>query len=200
VARFCDVFEEKWREYVDLLIDNHIFVQRTANVGVLPADRAIAWGCTGPMLRGSGVDWDLRRDEPYLVYPRLDFRVCVGRGEKGTLGDCWDRYFVRIEEMREASRMLRQLIRDIPDGPVLADVPRALRVPPGAGYVGIENPRGELGHYVVSEGGKVARRCRVRGPSFCNLSVLPELMGGTMLADAVAIIGSVDIVIGETDR
>jgi len=200
LSGFLDVFEEKWQEYNDLLSFNHIFVQRTANVGILPPEKAIAWGCTGPMLRGSGVGWDVRRDEPYLVYPRLDFQVCVGRGEKGTLGDCWDRYFVRVEEMRESVKMLRQLIRDIPDGPVSADVPRALRVPAGAGYVGIENPRGELGHYVVSEGGKVARRCRVRGPSFCNLSILPELMGGTMLADAVAIIGSVDIVIGETDR
>ncbi len=200
LGRFCDVFEEKWVEYNDLLSHNHIFVERTRNVGILPAEKAIAWGCTGPMLRGSGVAWDLRRDAPYSMYPRLEFDVCLGAGLKGTLGDCWDRYFVKLLEMKESIRILRQCLRQIGPGPVMADVPKTIRVPAGAGYVGVENPRGELGHYIVSDGGKISRRCRVRGPSFCNLSILGEMMPGTMLADSVAIIGSIDIVVGETDR
>jgi NADH-quinone oxidoreductase subunit D len=204
VERFCDVFEQKWTEYVDLLAHNHIFVQRTANVGVIPREMALDFGLTGPMLRGSGVDFDLRRDLPYSLYGEIwnanVFKVPVGRGEKGTLGDCWDRFYVRVLEMRESIEIVRWCLANIAEGPVLGDIPKVLRVPAGEAYVGIENPRGELGHYVVSDGGKVALRCRVRGPSFCNVAVLEELLPGTFLADAVAVVGSTDVVIGETDR
>ncbi len=204
VEAFCDVFDEKWQEYWDLLAVNHIFVRRTADIGVITAAEAIDFGLTGPMLRGSGVDWDLRRDMPYLLYGEIwkagVFEIPVGRGEKGTLGDCWDRFYVRVAEMRESIKIVRWCLANIEPGPVLGDVPKVLKVPPGEAYVGIENPRGELGHYVVSDGGKVAIRCRVRGPSFCNIAVAEDLLPGTFLADAVAIIGSTDVVIGETDR
>jgi NADH-quinone oxidoreductase subunit D len=204
VARFCDVFEGKWREYVDLLAHNHLFVQRTANIGVVSRAMALDFGLTGPMLRGSGVDFDLRRDMPYMLYGEMRAQgvldVVVARGEKGTLGDCWDRFYVRVYEMMECIKQVRWCLANIEPGPVLGDIPKVLRIPAGEAYVAIENPRGELGHYVVSDGGKVAVRCRVRGPSFCNVAVLEELMPGTLLADSVAIVGSTDVVIGETDR
>ena len=126
--------------------------------------------------------------------------VILGKGEMGTLGDCWDRFYVRVYEMIESIKIVRWCLGKIEPGPVLRDIPKVLRIPEGEAYVGIENPRGELGHYVVSDGGKVAIRCRVRGPSFCNVAVLEELMPGTLLADSIAIVGSTDVVIGETDR
>ncbi len=204
VERFLDTFEEKWQEYVDLLMVNQIFVKRTAGVGVIPRAMALDFGLTGPMLRGSGVDWDLRRDMPYELYGEICgdrvFQVPLGKGERGTLGDCWDRAYVRVMEMMEAVKIVRWCLDAIEPGPVIADIPKTLRIPPGEAYVGIENPRGELGHYVVSDGGKVAVRCRVRGPSFTNLAVLEELLPGALIADVIAIIGSTDIVVGETDR
>ena len=204
VERFCDVFDEKWQEYCDLLMVNHIFVKRTADIGVIPKDMAIDFGLTGPMIRGSGIDWDLRRDQPYELYDEIwkdgAFEIPLGSGEKGTLGDCWDRVYVRVMEMREAIKIVRWCLANIEPGPVIADIPKTLKIPPGEAYVGIENPRGELGHYVVSDGGKVATRVRVRAPSFVNLAVLEALMPGTFIADAIAIIGSTDIVVGETDR
>ncbi|MFN0009646.1 MAG: NADH-quinone oxidoreductase subunit D [Planctomycetota bacterium] len=204
VERFCDVFEEKWKEYVDLLVMNQIFVMRTANVGVIPKEMALDFGLTGPMLRGSGVDFDLRRDIPYSLYGEMvkdkAFDVIVGKGEKGTLGDCWDRTWCRVFEMMESIKIVRWCLERIEPGPVLGDIPKVLRIPPGEAYVGIENPRGELGHYVVSDGGKVGVRVRVRGPSFTNVAVLEELLPGALIADAIAIIGSTDVVIGETDR
>jgi NADH-quinone oxidoreductase subunit D len=204
VGRFCDVFEDKWKEYVDLLMMNHIFVMRTANVGVISKKMAFDFGLTGPMLRGSGVDFDLRRDMPYSLYGEIVkdkvFDVIVGTGEKGTLGDCWDRIYCRVFEMMECIKIVRWCLAHIEPGPVLGDIPKVLRIPAGEAYVGIENPRGELGHYVVSNGDKVAVRVRVRGPSFTNVAVLEDLMPGTLLADAVAIVGSTDVVIGETDR
>lgn len=204
VGRFCDVFEEKWQEYVDLLMVNQIFVKRTANVGVVSKEMALDFGLTGPMLRGSGVDFDMRRDMPYMLYGEMAkqnvFDVIVAKGEKGTLGDCWDRFYVRVMEMMESIRQVRWCLDNIQPGPVLGDTPKVLRIPPGEAYVGIENPRGELGHYVVSDGGKVAVRVRVRGPSFVNVAILEDLLPGTLLADSIAIVGSTDVVIGETDR
>jgi NADH-quinone oxidoreductase subunit D len=204
VALFCDTFEEKWPEYYDLLILNKIFVERTARIGVIPRALALDFGLTGPMLRGSGIDWDLRRDMPYSLYGEIwkagAFSVPVARGEMGTLGDCWDRSWVRMVEMLESIRIVRWCLDHIEDGPFMAEIPKTLKVPPGEAYVGIENPRGELGHYVVSDGEKVAVRVRVRGPSFCNLAVLEDLLPGALVADAIAIIGSTDIVVGETDR
>jgi NADH-quinone oxidoreductase subunit D len=165
---------------------------------------ALDFGLTGPMLRGSAIDWDLRRDTPYELYDEIwkdkAFVIPLGSGEKGTLGDCWDRAWVRVMEMMESIKIVRWCLDKIEPGPVIGDIPKTLRIPPGEAYVGIENPRGELGHYVVSDGGKIAVRCRVRGPSFVNLAVLEELMPGSLLADTIAIIGSIDIVVGETDR
>jgi len=204
VSHFCDVFEEKWQEYYDLLMVNKIFVKRTSNIGIITPEQAKDFGLTGPMLRGSGIDFDLRRDMPYLLYGQAfdagAFEVPLGRGEMGSLGDCWDRIYVRVKEMMESISLVRWCLGTIEEGPVLGDVGKSLKVPPGEAYVAIENPRGELGHYVLSDGGKGSSRCRVRGPSFCNLAILEDLMPGTLLADSVAIIGSTDVVIGETDR
>ena len=202
VEHFCDVFEAKWQEYYDLLMVNHVFVQRTANIGVIPVEMAYDFGLTGPMLRGSGVDFDLRRDLPYMAYGEITsaYDIPVGRGEMGQVGDCWDRIWVRVQEMIESIKIVRWCLGSIEPGPVIGDIPKVIKVPAGEAYVGIENPRGELGHYVVSDGGKVAVRCRVRGPSFTNLAVLEDLMPNTLLADSVAIVGSTDIVVGETDR
>lgn len=204
VSLFCDTFEQKWPEYYDLLILNQIYVKRTANIGVIPRAMALDFGLTGPMLRGSGIDWDLRRDMPYSLYGEIfkdgGFKVPIARGEMGQLGDCWDRSWVRMVEMMESIKIVRWCLAHIEDGPVLGEIPKTLKVPPGEAYVGIENPRGELGHYVVSDGGKVAVRVRVRGPSFCNLAVLEDILPGALVGDAIAIIGSTDIVVGETDR
>ncbi len=204
VERFCDTFEKAWREYYDLLMMNQIFIKRTADVGVIPREMALDFGLTGPMLRGSAIDWDIRRDMPYSIYGEIwedgAFKIPLGSGEMGTLGDCWDRAWVRITEMMESVKIVRWCLDRIEPGPVIADIPKVLRVPAGEAYVGIENPRGELGHYLLSDGGKIPLRCRVRGPSFSNLAVLEALLPGTLLADAVAIIGSTDIVVGETDR
>ena len=204
VERFCDTFEKKWQEYHDLLMVNHIFVKRTANVGIISKEMAYDFGLLGPMMRGSGIDFDLRRDMPYELYDEIcadkAFDIPLGRGEKGALGDCWDRVYVRVMEMMESIKIVRWCLGSIEPGPIIADIPKTLRVPPGEAYVAIENPRGELGHYVVSDGGKVAVRCRVRGPSFVNLAVLEEILPGALIADAIAIIGSTDIVVGETDR
>ena len=204
VAQFCDDFGGRCQEYIDLLMLNRIFIGRTADVGVIPPQMALDFALTGPMLRGSGVDFDLRRDMPYMLYGEMYeqgvFDVMVAKGEKGTLGDNWDRTWVRVMEMMESVKITRWCLDNLVEGPVLGAVGKVLRVPPGEAYVGVENPRGELGHYVVSEGGKVAIRCRVRGPSFANLAVVEDIMPGTLLADSVAIIGSTDIVMGETDR
>jgi NADH-quinone oxidoreductase subunit D len=202
---FCDVFEKKWREYDTLLTRNRIFIERTAHVGVIPADLARNYGCTGPVLRGSGVRYDLREAQPYAFYDRVAFHVPVGHGEVGTLGDTWDRYQVRMLEMLESVKIIRQSIEkmnaETTAGEVMAPkLPKAIKIPPSEAYVGIENPRGELGHYIVTDGKDKAYRLKIRGPSFCNLSVVEAILPGTMLADAVAIIGSIDIVLGEVDR
>jgi NADH-quinone oxidoreductase subunit D len=203
-GRFCDVFEEKWQEYVDLLLVNQIFVKRTANIGVISREMALDFGLTGPMVRGSGIDWDLRKDMPYSIYGEIwragAFKIPIARGEMGTLGDCWDRAWVRVMEMIESIKIVRWCLEHIEPGPIMGDIPKTLRVPSGEAYVGIENPRGELGHYVVSDGGKIAIRVRVRGPSFVNLAVLEDILPGSLVGDAIAIIGSTDIVVGETDR
>lgn len=201
VKVFLDGFEKTWHEFWTLIAENKIFIERTANIGVLSDADALDWGCTGPMLRGSGVDWDLRRDQPYLVYDRLDFNVVVGVGYRGTTGDCFDRTFVRMFEMAESVKLVRQCLEQLPEGEVMhEEVGAVIRPAPGQSYVAIENPRGELGHYVVSDGTKQAIRVRVRSPSFCNLSVAEHMLPGAMLGDAAAIIGSTDIVVGETDR
>jgi NADH-quinone oxidoreductase subunit D len=201
VTQFLDYFEPKIKEYDELLSYNKIFIKRTADVGVLPADVAIAFGLTGPNLRGSGVAWDIRKAEPYSIYDRFEFDVPVGHGEMGTLGDCWDRYMVRIREMKESVKILRQALGSIPEGPTIAEeVGKTVKVPAGELYTRVENPRGELGFWVVAGGKDTAIRCKVRAPSFCSMSVFKDLSRGAMIADLVAIVGSFDIVLGEIDR
>ncbi len=201
VRHFLDYFEPKIREYDELLSYNTIFIRRTAKVGVLPAALAIGYGVTGPNLRGSGVKWDVRKGEPYSIYDRFDFDVPVGKGEMGALGDCWDRYMVRIREMRESVKILRQALANVPEGPVMAEeVGKSVKPPAGELYTRVENPRGEMGFWLVSNGKDTAVRAKARAPSFCSMSVFKEISRGAMLADLVAIIGSLDIVLGEIDR
>jgi len=189
-------------EVVRLLIDNKIFIERTANVGILPADVAINFGVTGPVLRGSGVPYDLRRVEPYSIYDRFDFDVIVGKGEVGTVGDCWDRNIVRIREMEESCKIIEQAVAQMPDGPsdVRETVPKRVKPPKGEFYAKAENPKGELGFYIVSDGSNKPYRVRARATSFVNLSVLPVISNGYMIADLIMILGSLDIVLGEIDR
>jgi len=220
LRRFLDEFVPQLNEVDNLLTRNRIFVDRTRDVGVIPKDRAIAYGLSGPNLRGSGVENDLRRKHPYLDYEKYDFEVVVG-----TAGDCYDRYLVRVEEMRQSVRILRQVIEKLPDGPInVADwknmpppksrvmtkmeelihhfivVTEGLDAPPGEIYFGAENPKGELGFYINSKGGGVPHRLKIRAPSFVNLSILPELLPGCSLSDVVAVLGSLDFVMGECDR
>jgi NADH-quinone oxidoreductase subunit D len=161
VGAFLDYFEPKVPEYNQLLTENVIFINRTANVGILTEEVAINYGCSGPMLRGSGVKWDLRRDDPYSIYDKFEFDIPVGSGEKGTTGDCWDRYIVRIREMQESVRIIRQALERIPDGETKAKMPRILKLPKGEAYTRTETPRGEVGFYIVSDGTEKAIVCGV---------------------------------------
>ncbi len=197
---FCAYFKPRIKEFNDLLTFNEIFVKRTANVGVLPKDVAINFASSGPMLRGSGVDWDLRRDDPYSVYHKFEWGVEVGKGEVGAVGDCWDRHIVRMREMEQSVRIIEQAIASIPEGNVQSAIPKRIRPDHGEAYVRTETPRGELGFYVISDGTGSPYRIKARSPAFVNLSVLPEIARGAMLADLVLIVGSVDIVLGEVDR
>ena len=204
IEDFCDYFEPAiLNEYNRLLSYNGIFISRTANVGVIPADMAISFGLTGPNLRGSGIQRDLRKDEPYSIYDRFSFDIPTGSGEQGTLGDCWDRYIVRIREMVESVNIVRQALHGLPGGPFI-DKKASVKVKPPKGevYHKVEGARGELGFHLVSDGSEIPYRVKTRGPSFCNISILDALSqrGAVMLADMVAIIGSLDIVMGEVDR
>jgi len=207
LRQFLDYFEPKIDEYNELLSYNHIFVRRTAGVGVISAEDAIAWALTGPCLRGSGVRWDLRKCMPYDIYDRFDFEIPVGvaGGSDGVpravvVGDSWCRYFVRIAEMKQSVRILRQCLEQIPDGPFRAKVPRVLKLPPKEVYFEAENPRGQLGFLVAGDGSPVPRRVKIRGPSFCNLSIASHVCRNVLVADVAAIIGSIDVVMGEVDR
>jgi NADH:ubiquinone oxidoreductase subunit D len=164
-------------------------------VGVLPAELAIATSVSGPMLRASGVAWDIRKADPYAAYDRVEFDICVG-----TNGDVYDRFLVRVAEMRQSIRILEQALEMIPDGPVAVGTPVALRPPVGEAYARIESPRGELGFYVVSDGGPAPYRFHIRSPSYINLTPLRDLAIGATVADAIVILGSIDIVVGEVDR
>ncbi|MBI5020462.1 MAG: NADH-quinone oxidoreductase subunit D [Ignavibacteriales bacterium] len=197
---FCQYFKPKIKEYNDLLSYNEIFIKRTANVGILPKDVAISYGCSGPVLRGSGVNFDLRRDDPYSVYHKFDWQPEIGKGEVGTVGDCWDRYMVRIREMEQSINIVEQALNQIPEGNVASAIPKRIRPNPGDVYVRTESARGELGFYVISDGSGKPYRIKARSPSFVNLSVIPEISRGGMIADLVAIAGSLDIVLGEVDR
>lgn len=205
---FIDYFKPKLVELDDLLSNNQIFIQRTANIGILPADVAINYGCSGPMLRASGIKWDLRRVDAYSVYPEIDFDIPVGKGEMGKIGDCWDRYKVRVDEVKESVKIIEQcltrLTKDFkrtPDFDPRALVPKKVNLKAQDYYVRAENPKGELGFYfVTAERTDIPKRIKARGPSFNNLSVLPELGKGVLIADLIAILGSIDIVLGEVDR
>lgn len=205
---FIEYFRPKLDELNDLLTANRIFVNRTANVGILPLDLAVNYGCSGPVLRGSGLAWDLRKVDGYSVYPEIDFDVCIGKGEMGTKGDCWDRYKVRVDEVAESVKIIDQCLDKL-SGEHKRDEtfdPRGM-CPPKARpkaqefYVRAENPKGELGFYFICDGKRdIPTRVKARAPSFSNLSVITEISRGVLIADLVAILGSIDIVLGEVDR
>jgi len=197
---FIPYFRPKIKEMNDLLSYNKIFVERTANVGILPPETAINFGVSGPNLRGSGLKWDLRRNDPYSVYDKFDFNIPVGEGRMGTVGDCWDRYFVRILEMEESLKIIEQALDQLPEGDVTSAIPKRVKPPVGQVYARVENPRGELGYFIISDGSVNPFRVKVRAPSFISLSVMDELCRGHMIADVIAILGSIDIVLGEIDR
>jgi len=203
-----------------LLSRNRIFVDRTQGIGVIAKEDAIDYGLSGPNLRGSGVEHDLRKAQPYLVYDQFDFEIPIG-----SAGDCYDRYLLRLEETRQSVRILRQCLDKLPAGPVnVADgkivlppkdrvltrmeelihhfinVTQGINAPPGEIYFGHENPKGELGFYINSKGGGTPYRLKIRSPSFVNLSILPKLLPGYMVSDVVSILGSLDFVMGECDR
>ena len=223
---FIEDFTRRFPGYVDdyetLLTDNRIWKQRTVGIGVLTPERALALGCTGPMLRGSGVAWDLRKKQPYAAYDRVEFDVPVG-----VQGDCYDRYLVRVEEMRQSNRIVRQCVEWLRahPGPVMVDnhkvappsrldmkenmeelihhfklFTEGMHVPEGEAYAAIEHPKGEFGVYLISDGANKPYRMKLRSPAFAHLSAMSELSTGHMIADAVAIIGTLDIVFGDIDR
>ncbi|MGK0186361.1 MAG: NADH-quinone oxidoreductase subunit D [Verrucomicrobiales bacterium] len=220
LKKFCDDFEVALAESDALLTRNKIFIDRTRDVGVISKEDAIAFGLSGPNLRGSGVDHDLRKAHPYLDYEKYDFDVIIG-----SVGDCYDRYLVRMEEMRQSVRILRQIMGNIPGGPInvidhKSTLPEKERVlmsmeelihhfiistqgidaPEGEVYFAAENPKGELGFYINSKGGGVPHRLKIRSPSFINLSILAKLLPNHLMSDVVAILGSLDFVMGESDR
>ncbi len=218
--KFCEEFPKSVDQYETLLTNQKIWLERTKGLGLLSADDAIALGQSGPVLRASGVDWDLRRDQPYLAYPELDFGVPVYWN-----GDVYDRYLIRVDEMRESVRIVEQCLDGMPDGPWIADdrkvvlppreelhtsmeslihhfkiVTEGYRVPEGEVYVAVESPRGEFGCYVVSDGGPKPWRVKFRAPSFVALEATATCVAGALVADMIAIVGSLDTVMGEVDR
>jgi NADH-quinone oxidoreductase subunit D len=178
-----------------LVTGNEMIKARTVDVGVIPADKAIEYGLSGPNLRASGIAYDLRKVENYLPYDQVEFNVVSRPG-----GDCYDRYIVRLEEIRESAKIVRQAIDLIPSGPLQAKVPRVLKVPTGQVYSRAENPKGEFGYYIVSQGGKIPYRLKIRSTSFSNLSILPWILKDQYIPDLVAIMGSLDFVLGDVDR
>ncbi len=200
VRAFLAQFEPLIDEYNDLISYNKIYVERLANVAVVPKDEAINYNLVGPNLRGCGFRFDVRRDEPYSIYPELEFDVPVGTGEVGTLGDCFDRYMVRVKEMKESCKIVRQCLDTIPDGPVLARVAKKLKPPAGDAFVRVEASRGDMGWYVVSDGSEFPYRTKIRTGSFSAMSIVDKLSRGIMLADLIALIASLDVVAPEVDR
>lgn len=195
VKAFCNTFPAKLGEYEALLTGNRIWLGRTKGVGVLNTAEAIEMGVTGPVLRASGLKWDIRKAQPYAAYEEFDFDIPVGEN-----GDTFDRYVVRMEEMRQSLRIIEQAVSRIPEGPVMARVSKILKPPAGEVYHSIEAPKGELGYFVVSDGSTQPYRVRIRPPSFVNLQALDRMVRGHLVADVVAIIGTIDIVLGEVDR
>jgi NAD(P)H-quinone oxidoreductase subunit H len=224
LRKFVDEFEARIDEYEAIVTENPIFLKRTQGIGIMTKDLAMQWGVTGPCLRASGVPYDLRKTKPYSIYPELDFKVIWLEGD----GDTWARYICRVREMRESNNIIRQCLDKIPGGTTeqirekrkecnncgKADCPNCggdlqimvkkqnagLRVKAGEGFVPVESPRGVLGTYIISNGGDKAQRIAWRNPSFCNLSVLPELLSGHPIADIMAIFGSIDVILPDVDR
>jgi len=195
IEKFIREMPARISEYEEMLLDNEILLARARDIGVLRPEVAINASVSGPMLRGSGIAWDVRKAEPYSLYNRFDFDIPVGHN-----GDCYDRFVVRMEEMRQSVRIIEQAFSQLPGGPVSTPVPLALRPEPGEVYARIESPKGELGFYIVSDGGPAPYRWHVRSPSLINLSVLREMTVGLSVADAIVTLGSVDINVGEIDR
>jgi NADH-quinone oxidoreductase subunit D len=220
ILTWADKFPAVLDDVENLLTDNRIFKQRTVDIGIVSAEDALDWGFTGPMLRGSGVPWDLRRAQPYDVYERMEFDIPVGKN-----GDSYDRYLVRIEEMRQSLRIIRQCLAELPSGPVLTndrkfvppsrgDMKRSMEalihhfklytegyhVPAGETYTAVEAPKGEFGVYLIADGTNSPYRCKIRAPGFAHLQAMDYVCKGHMLADSVAVLGSMDIVFGEIDR
>jgi|TARA_B100000315_G_scaffold152407_1_gene141196 NADH-quinone oxidoreductase subunit D len=193
--KFIELFPDRVDDYETLLTENRIWLQRTRGVGVISAEDALDYGLTGPILRASGVKWDLRRAKPYAAYPYVNFTIPVGEN-----GDVYDRYLVRLVEMRESASIIGQCLDMLPGGPISCKTPRTIKPPAGEIYHGTENPKGEFGFYIVSDGTETPYRVRIRPPSFINLAGLKKLCVGELLADVIAIIGSIDIVLGECDR
>lgn len=200
--KFIDHLEFEFvQEFNDLISFNSILTKRLANVGVVTAETAHEYTLVGANLRGSGVRFDLRKDEPYSIYDRFDFDIPVGTGMFGTLGDCYDRYFVRIEEVTQSCRIIRQALEGLPGGTeIRTKLPKIFKVPEGEIYVRTESPRGELGYYIISDGGKMPYRVKIRTGSFSSMTIIEHLSHGVMVADLVAIIGSLDVVAPEIDR
>ena len=199
-SEFLNQLEPVIAEMDKLLSYNKIFLARTAAVGIINKDLAESFNVTGPNLRGSGIQWDLRKEEPYCAYETYDFEVPIGSGQFGPVGSCWDRYYVRVREMEQSIKLIRQALDRLPKGDVHEMVPRRVKPPKGEIYGRTETPRGELGYYVISNGGLIPFRVKVKSPCFTVLSVLPAIARGAMVADIIAIIGSIDIVMGEVDR
>ena len=220
IKAWSETFPQFIEDMETLLNENRIFKQRSVDIGIISAQDAMAWGLSGPMLRGSGVPWDLRKAQPYMVYDQLDFDIPIGKN-----GDCYDRYLVRVEEMRQSLRIIDQCLEKMPDGPVLIKEDKiappsrgemkhsmealihhfklyteGIHVPAGETYTAVEAPKGEFGVYLVSDGTNRPYRCKIRAPGFPHLQAMEYMCKGHMLADSVAILGSMDIVFGEIDR
>jgi NADH-quinone oxidoreductase subunit D len=195
VERFCTPFDKRVDDYESLLTENRIWVGRTKGIGILTAKEAIDYGASGPVLRASGVKWDIRKAMPYAAYDQYKFEIPVGKN-----GDTYDRYIVRMEEMRQSRLICLQAIENIPAGPIMGKVGKVLKPPPGEVYHAIEAPKGELGYYIVSDGTTQPYRVRIRPPSLINLEAFDKMIRGHLVADVVAIIGTLDIVLGEVDR
>lgn len=201
VAAFCDNMEEEAKKYHELVSMNKIFVERTANVGVMSLQDCLDYGASGPVLRGAGMKWDLRKNKPYSLYNEFEFDVPVGTGEVGVIGDCWNRYIVRMKEVIQSIRIIRQVLDKLEPGSVMGKVPKIIKLPKGEIYLRHECPRGELAYHLVSEGdSKTPYRLKVKSPCFTHVSMLPRVAPGQMIADFVATVGSIDIVLGEVDR
>mgnify|MGYP005849468603 FL=1 len=220
LADWLDTFPKLFEDAMSLVVDNRIFKQRNVDIAIVSKDDAVRWGFSGPMLRGSGIPWDLRKSQPYDVYDRMDFDVPVG-----TRGDCYDRFMVRVEEVRQSARIMRQCLNDMPEGPIASNdrkvVPpkraemkqsmealihhfklytEGFHVPAGEVYVATESPKGEFGVYLVSDGTNKPYRCKIRPTAFSHLQAMDFMTRGHMLSDATAILGAIDVVFGECDR